>query len=80
MKYKKIKTLKDLQQDPRVESVYKEYDDVEECYMYWCYLKAGFSLKDICSEVNNCRECEPTLKDICSEVNNCREWKNDPSL
>mgnify|MGYP001272481628 FL=1 len=76
MRYKKIKTLKDLQQDPRVIGVDKEYDDVEECYMYWCYLKPGFRTEDNDQHTIS----EPTLKDVCSEVNNCREWKDDPSL
>ena len=39
-KFKKLKSLKDIQEDPRVESIYKERDD--EGVSWWIELKDGY--------------------------------------
>ena len=75
---KKPKTLKDLENDPRVESIHSEYDGCwDEKRAWWCYLKAGWqnSVHKKCHIIH-----EPTLKDVCELVHDAILWLDDPEL
>lgn len=74
-KFKKVRTLKDIQNDPRVDECFGERDG--ENYSYWCYLKKGWR-----SSFSGCHTIhEDTIKEICEELNGgIQVWFNDPEL
>lgn len=76
--FKKVRTFKDIQNDPRVDEFYKEYDTpFSNRYSYWCYLEYGWrSSSSECHTIH-----ERTIKEICDEINNGLEvWEDDPEL
>tara|TARA_R110000803_G_scaffold102638_1_gene170729 strand:- start:2521 stop:2745 length:225 start_codon:yes stop_codon:yes gene_type:complete len=71
---KRPRTLKDLQNDPRVSEIYSEVDDIKT---WWCYLKHGW--QD--SENKTCHTIhEDTIKRVCSSVHYAIPYPNDPEL
>lgn len=67
MEYKKVRTKKDILNDPRVDSIHQEYDGAFEgdTPNYWCYLKPGFiSVSSECGTIH-----EQTIKAVCDELN-----------
>jgi len=80
MKYKKVKTLIDIKNDPRVLTV----DDLgDQCtgsnsnVDIWIRLKPGFQWDK--SQTHNVHE--RSLKQACKEMNtNVQTWDNDPEL
>lgn len=72
-KFKKVRTLADIKNDPRVDSIHKEYDPES----WWCYLRAGWQWDN--NEQHTIHEV--TIKGICEELNvMVTRWENDPSL
>ena len=73
MKFKKVRTRKDIENDPRVESIHYENDPDS----WWCYLKPGWQWDE--NEQHTIHE--RTIKDVARELNTAvTEWPNDPSL
>ena len=75
IKFKKVRTLKDIQNDPRVSAIDIEYDNGEKSY--WCYLKAGWqdSCNPTCHTIHEWR-----IKEVCYYVNNAIPFPDDPEL
>ena len=66
MKYKTVKTKKDIENDPRVRELHKEFGFAgEDKYGWWCYLNDGWLASNNSQTIN-----EATLKDVCDEINN----------
>ncbi len=74
---KKVRTKKDIENDPRVESIHQEDDGCWDTSGWWCYLKSGWQAYGNQQRIIH----ERTIKDICSELNNnVTTFKNDPEL
>jgi hypothetical protein len=73
---KRPRTLTDLKNDPRVDSVHQE-DCHYEGKSWWCYLKAGWqdSSNPTCHTIH-----EKTLKEVCDSVHFSVKYPNDPEL
>lgn len=69
---KKVRTLTDIKNDFRVDSIHSEGEEG-----WWCYLKAGYQWDN--NEQHTIHE--NTIKEICNELtNNVTVWKDDPDL
>ena len=64
-KIKKVRTLKDIRNDFRVESIENEGDDG-----YWCYLIDGYLFDGEVGIIH-----EYTVKDVCNSLNYRTERK-----
>jgi len=65
MEYKKVRTKNDIENDPRVIELHKEFGFAgEEKWGWWCYLNDGYLAGNNSQTIN-----EETIKDICSEIN-----------
>jgi len=72
-----LKTLRDIKNDPRVDSIHQEDDGCWKTPGYWCYLKIGFQAYG--NQQHSIHE--PTIKDVCGVLNNdVTEWPEDPDL
>ena len=70
---KKLRTLKDIQNDPRVDSIHREEDDG---FSWWCYLKPGFQAYGNKQHAIH----ERTIKRVIQELEDAEIWQDDPSL
>lgn len=73
IKQKKVRTLKDLQNHPLVESVVRDYNpeifyDQKSDYTYWLYLKIGYYFD--CQDSTGLHE--PTVKELISVFNDAQ--------
>lgn len=80
-KYKKVRTLTDIENDPRVSEIWREDDgffgdDDNPNGNYWVALKAGFQVYGNCQHVIH----EPTIAQVCEVLNDAEEWPDDPDL
>jgi len=67
MRYKKIYTKKDIENDPRVDKIHKEFGYAgENKWGWWCYLKDDYIFISNNSQTIN----ERTIANICYELNN----------
>ena len=64
MKYKKVRTYKDIENDERVISIEKEGDRYEGS-SYWIYLKDGYLIDGMEISIH-----EDTIKKCCFVLNN----------
>ena len=73
MKTKKLKTLKDIENDPRVDEIHREEDDG---FSWWCYLKPGWQAYHNQQHTIH----ERTIKGVISELECAEIWEDDPDL
>lgn len=71
MKAKTVRTKKDIENHPGVDSIHKEDDGCWETPAWWVYLKEGW--------INPEMECgtihQRTIKDVCDEINGIQKLK-----
>lgn len=71
---KKLRTLKDIENDPRVDSIHKENDGFNPNggLSYWCYLKKGYIVPDMeCGTIHEC-----TVKEVIEMLDTAvPEWQ-----
>jgi len=75
-KYKKCRTLSDIQNDPRVSEIHSEIGN-EGQNSWWCYLRAGWQLG---SNLTCHTSHEDTIRAICDDVNGAIPFPDDPEL
>lgn len=69
---KTLKTKKDIENDPRVESIHRAFGFAcEDKWGWWCYLKPQYICSNKSSTIN-----ERRISDICHELNNCVKLKH----
>lgn len=74
---KKSKSLKDIRNDPRVDSIHKEsFDMFSSEFSWWCLLKPGFQAYNNQQHIIH----EDTIKKICIELEYVEVWMDDPDL
>ena len=76
-KFKKVRTLADIQNDPRIDQIHSEICPGYGDKSWWVYCKAGYQFED-----NQCHTAhESTIKQMCEYINTCLdEWLDDPEL
>ncbi len=74
---KKVRTLNDIKNDPRIDEIFSEVCPSYGQKTWWAYCKAGWQF-----EMNQCHTAhEDTIKDLCDYINGClSEWADDPDL
>ena len=75
-KFKKCRTKKDIENDPRVDEIWHENEGFERDSSWWCYLKPGWQAYG--NQQHSIHE--ETIKDVCSVLEDVTEWANDPDL
>lgn len=76
--FKKVRTLADIKNDPRVVSIHREEDFMfSGKFSWWCYLKTGWqdAMNPTCHTIH-----ERTLKEVCWLVNESIPFPEDPEL
>lgn len=69
-----VRTLKDIEDDPRVREIDIESEDGVRSY--WCYLKSGWQSDPSCHIIH-----EWKVSTICKYLNtHVRRWEDDPDL
>jgi hypothetical protein len=75
-KFKKLRTLADIKNDPRVDSIHHEDEGFESDSSWWCYLKSGWQAYGNQQHTIH----EETIKQIIDVLEDAEPWPEDTDL